>query len=157
MMKIMFFEAVEGRLGFLDTEDLGTLLLYGLEHLRLNRKIEAIDFYEKFSNLSSTKEFDPIFTGIMLGLNDFSNIWRLDDFEKSKILPCLEHVSSLWEEEQNNNSFNQAYLVPTTSNTYTRPSPCLDLQNHQPCREYCELNNLTLKTLNKQQLLTIMR
>ena len=159
-------DAHEGKLDFLNTDNLGTLFNYGLVyHIQIQKELREDNempsiikhYFGNLSNLMEYKDVDLNFAGKILGFNDFDNLKYSDSSELDIISSCLDHVSNSWQEELRNISDDRNLLGKKNYVPYTKDSPCSMIIIPKSCVAFCKWFEEMRQILEKEKVLAIMR
>ena len=159
-------DAHEGKLDFLNTDNLGTLFNYGLVyHIQIQKELREDNempsiikhYFGNLSNLMEYKDVDLNFAGKILGFNDFDNLKYSDSSELDIISSCLDHVSNSWQEELRNISDDRNLLGKKNYVPYTKDSPCSMIIIPKSCVAFCKWFEEMRQILEKEKILAIMR
>ena len=158
-------ESQKGSLDSLKSENLGSLLTYGIIYI-MNQANQVLDdatnarvktYFEKLSNETFFNELDLMLAVKMLGLNDFNNLQSLNPFEIAQISSCYEYVRSQHQKHGQKTSVSLDSSIQKSFNPYTKKSPCHDQDIHYSCQLFCKWSIDMNKILTKEMVLALIR
>ena len=96
----------------------------------------------------------------LCGINEFTNLIQLKEFEKFKdeqTNECLNQMFMKVKDAKNKQELDPAIHGKVSIPTYSEPSPCGNLENYPNCKNYCEWHKRHFKHVSKQLVHAAMR
>ena len=141
---------------------MGTRILYIFYNfLKINPKL-AKETFQSIQKLMTIKEDNiDLQTYLTLcGINEFTNLIQLKEFEKFKdeqTNECLNQMFMKVKDAKNKQELDPAIHGKVSIPTYSEPSPCGNLENYPNCKNYCEWHKRHFKHVSKQLVHAAMR